>query len=203
MSVIKKSVQALSLTALMGFGVLTYTSTKVVPSAYAQADKMTICHGAGQDGTTKFVTLTLSTNAVYQDQGNGGHFYENGTPKAGHEQDYVGECKTESSPSASPSVSPSAEPSVSPSASPSVSPSVSPSSTPASSNNNSSNNSSNGGNSDSGTGGSNVAEGEVLGAYAETGVVEDAIMNALGYVGGLMTMTGSLLYGKKKSKYTI
>jgi hypothetical protein len=37
---------------------------------------MTICHGAGQDDTTQFVTLTLSTNAVYQDQGNSGHFYE-------------------------------------------------------------------------------------------------------------------------------
>lgn len=84
---------------------------------------MTICHGAGQDDTTKFVTMTLSTNAVNRDQGNGGHFFENGTPKAGHEQDYVGERKTTASPSATPSSDPSAEPSVSPSVSPSMTPS--------------------------------------------------------------------------------
>lgn len=42
----------------------------------------------------------------------------------------------------------------------------------------------------------------MLGAFAETGVVEDAIMSALGYVGGLMTMGGSVLYGKKKHPTT-
>jgi len=53
------------------------------------ADKVTICHGAGQDGTTKYITLTISWNAVY---GEAGHFYENGTPRAGHEDDYLGAC---------------------------------------------------------------------------------------------------------------
>ena len=53
------------------------------------ADKVTICHGAGQDGTTKYITLTISWNAVY---GEAGHFYENGTPRAGHENDYLGAC---------------------------------------------------------------------------------------------------------------
>lgn len=54
--------------------------------------KVTICHAAGRDGTDKYVTLTVSENAVYKE--NGGHFYENGTPRAGHEDDYFGSCKT-------------------------------------------------------------------------------------------------------------
>jgi uncharacterized repeat protein (TIGR01451 family) len=54
-------------------------------------DKITICHAAGQADTTKFVTLTLSENAVF---GNGGHFYNDGTPRAGHELDYFGPCVT-------------------------------------------------------------------------------------------------------------
>lgn len=45
---------------------------------------------------------------------------------------------------------------------------------------------------------SNESQGEVLGAYAGTGVAEDVIMNALGSLGGLMTVGGSVLYGKKK-----
>lgn len=106
------------------------------------------------------------------------------------------------SPSASPSVSPSASPSVSPSASPSVSPSASP--TPASSATPTPTNNDGG----SGDGLSSCPEctkapqsdGAVLGAYAETGVAEDVIMNALGSLGGLMTAAGSVLYGKKRSK---
>jgi len=60
--------------------------------AHAEADggKVTICHAAGLDGTTKYVTLTVGHQAVY---GPAGHFYENGTPRAGHEQDYLGPCK--------------------------------------------------------------------------------------------------------------
>jgi len=59
--------------------------------AFATNDKkVTICHAAGLDGTTKYVTLTISENAVY---GPGGHFNENGTPQAGHEDDYLGACE--------------------------------------------------------------------------------------------------------------
>lgn len=54
------------------------------------ADKVTICHAAGLAGTTKYVTLTIGRPAVY---GPAGHFYENGTPRAGHEQDYLGPCQ--------------------------------------------------------------------------------------------------------------
>ncbi len=58
-------------------------------------DKITICHASGLTGTTKFETLNLDNNAVYANsQGNGGHFNEDGTPAAGHEDDYFGECKT-------------------------------------------------------------------------------------------------------------
>lgn len=101
-------------------------------------DKVTICHAAGQAGTTKYVTLNISENAVY---GPAGHFNENGTPQAGHEEDYLGPCKTpSSSPSPSSTIVPSAEPtesnspepseSVTPSESPSIVPSTEPSMTP-------------------------------------------------------------------------
>lgn len=58
-------------------------------TAVGKADKITICHGAGQAGTDQFVTLELAPQAVY---GNGGHFTENGTPRAGHETDHLGPC---------------------------------------------------------------------------------------------------------------
>lgn len=54
---------------------------------------VTICHAAGlADEPANFVTLTLPENAVY---GQAGHFNENGTPQAGHEQDTLGACPTE------------------------------------------------------------------------------------------------------------
>lgn len=53
-------------------------------------DKVTICHAAGRAGTTHYITLTIGYQAVY---GPAGHFYENGTPQAGHEQDYLGPCR--------------------------------------------------------------------------------------------------------------
>lgn len=53
-------------------------------------EKITICHAAGKAGEqANYTTLTLPWNAVY---GNGGHFNEDGTPQAGHEEDYLGEC---------------------------------------------------------------------------------------------------------------
>jgi hypothetical protein len=55
-------------------------------------EKVTICHAAGLDGTTHYETLTIGYSAVY---GPAGHFYENGTTRAGHEQDYLGECREE------------------------------------------------------------------------------------------------------------
>lgn len=55
-------------------------------------DKVTICHAAGLAGTTHYETLTIGYEAVY---GPGGHFNENGTPQAGHEQDYLGPCQVD------------------------------------------------------------------------------------------------------------
>ncbi len=55
-------------------------------SATADAgDKVTLCHAAGQAGTTQFVTAAF---------GQAGHFNEDGTPAAGHEDDYLGACVT-------------------------------------------------------------------------------------------------------------
>ena len=54
------------------------------------AEKVTFCHAAGQADTDHFITLTTSWNAAF---GQAGHFYEDGTPRAGHEQDYLGECE--------------------------------------------------------------------------------------------------------------
>lgn len=68
----------------------------VVPmTALGLVDKVTICHAAGLEGTDQFVTLELPTQAVY---GNGGHFHENGTTRAGHEGDYMGACNEATTP---------------------------------------------------------------------------------------------------------
>ena len=53
---------------------------------------MAFCHVAGRaDDPANIVTLTLPYTAVF---GQAGHFNEDGTPKAGHEQDYLGPCQT-------------------------------------------------------------------------------------------------------------
>jgi hypothetical protein len=52
--------------------------------------KFTICHVAGlASDPANFVTLTIAESAVF---GPGGHFNENGTTQAGHEEDSFGEC---------------------------------------------------------------------------------------------------------------
>ncbi len=90
-------------------------------------DKIVICHAAGLDGTTKYVELELPYNAVY---GQGGHFNENGTTQAGHEDDYLGPCEPEASPEESPEESPEASPEESPEESPEASPEESPEMSP-------------------------------------------------------------------------
>lgn len=68
----------------------------MAPAAMANGqEKVTICHAAGLDGTTQYVTLELAWPAVY---GEAGHFYENGTPRAGHEDDYLGPCEVDPEP---------------------------------------------------------------------------------------------------------
>ncbi len=61
-------------------------------TAYAggeHPENVTLCHASGLEGTTKYETLTVGYEAAY---GPAGHFDENGTPNAGHEQDYLGAC---------------------------------------------------------------------------------------------------------------
>jgi hypothetical protein len=98
----------------------------LVLPAYAGRDKVYVCHAAGQSGTTKFVTIYVpATETGYPV----GHFTESGTQLAGHEDDYLGQCKEEQQ---SPTPVPSSSPSTSPSATPdsTSSPSMEPSPTP-------------------------------------------------------------------------
>jgi len=76
---------ALAAAAALGLAILAGT-------AAATPETVTLCHAAGQSGTTKFVTLTIPYNAAF---GQAGHFGEDGTPNAGHEDDYLGPCTPE------------------------------------------------------------------------------------------------------------
>ena len=69
--------------------VATLATLIALPAAATPPVFVTICHAAGLEGTTQFVTLTLPEVAVF---GQAGHFNEDGTPAAGHEADYLGEC---------------------------------------------------------------------------------------------------------------
>ncbi len=68
--------------------------SKVQP-ANAQQEMVTLCHAAGQEGTLQFTTLTIAYNAAF---GQAGHFNEDGTPAAGHENDYLGACIVQATP---------------------------------------------------------------------------------------------------------
>jgi hypothetical protein len=61
-------------------------------STIVGADKVIICHAAGLEGTDQYVELTVAVQALEGANGDAGHFDENGTPLAGHEQDYFGAC---------------------------------------------------------------------------------------------------------------
>jgi len=65
----------------------------MLPVFATSQETFTFCHAAGQDDTTQFVTLTLPFEATF---GQAGHFNEDGTTQAGHEQDYLGECIVDS-----------------------------------------------------------------------------------------------------------
>lgn len=77
--------RAVLLMILAAFAVGVLSSTQ----ASAGADKITICHATGAG---KYVTLVLPPKAVYGSKERSGHFNENGTPAAGHEDDYLGPC---------------------------------------------------------------------------------------------------------------
>jgi LPXTG-motif cell wall-anchored protein len=59
-------------------------------SPVSASDKVTLCHAAGLDGTLKFTTLNIAPSAAET------HLdLVTGTPQAGHENDYLGECDPE------------------------------------------------------------------------------------------------------------
>jgi hypothetical protein len=187
----KQSTSKIALfTLLAGANLLQFSTVLTLP-VHAANDKITICHAAGQNGTTHFETLEISENAVYGRNGNAGHFSENGTPQAGHENDYMGACRTEEAtptPTATPESTPESSATPAPTAAPAT------------------NGTTNSANSNTGsvlgeaaTTSSNAPVGQVLGDYAATGTVEDAIVNSLGLVGNLLTTIGAVLYAKKRS----
>jgi LPXTG-motif cell wall-anchored protein len=79
------------------------------PEDQGPPEKVTICHVAGRaDDPANYITLTLPWVAVY---GEAGHFNEDGTPRAGHEQDSLGECDPPEPP---PTVPPTIPPTIPP-----------------------------------------------------------------------------------------
>ncbi len=91
----------------------------------AQGHKATICHATSSE-VNPYNKIELACSALYGRNGNAGHFNENGTPLAGHEDDVFvdehGLCPDELQPTASPIVSPDPLPIPDPSADPQVSP---------------------------------------------------------------------------------
>lgn len=86
-----KLIRIFLVVALLAAALIACIGPAWAAEAATQEDKVTICHVAGRaDNPANYVTLTLPWNAVY---GQAGHLNENGTPQAGHEQDYLGECK--------------------------------------------------------------------------------------------------------------
>src|SRR5688572_17664741 len=79
---LKKIIMFFAFAALMALGFA------VTGAATNDDKKVTICHKTSSV-TNPFVTLTISENAVF---GPGGHFNENGTTQAGHEEDTMGPC---------------------------------------------------------------------------------------------------------------
>jgi hypothetical protein len=71
-------------TLTVSLAIATLTLCLAVP--VLAADTVTICHAAGLAGTTQFTTLTIPQPAV------SAHFDDDGTPAAGHEDDYLGAC---------------------------------------------------------------------------------------------------------------
>jgi hypothetical protein len=58
-------------------------------TAVARMEMVTICHVVGPAGAEQHITLEVAAAAVF---GPGGHFNDNGTPRAGHDSDYLGPC---------------------------------------------------------------------------------------------------------------
>jgi hypothetical protein len=87
------TIAAVALLGVAALGALSPGGAGATPNDDATQpphEKVTICHVAGRaEDPANYITLTIGWNAVY---GPGGHFNENGTTQAGHEDDYFGEC---------------------------------------------------------------------------------------------------------------
>lgn len=84
----KKILATLSVALLGAAGITAALATTALADP---PNEVTFCHIAGlASDPANSVTLTLPPQAVY---GNGGHFNENGTTQAGHENDYLGPCQ--------------------------------------------------------------------------------------------------------------
>lgn len=94
----KKFIHQFVILATLIVGVILFGFSQRSTSA-APNTKVTICHVVGLEGGTQYTTLTISEEAVYGHNGNAGHFNEDGTTKAGHEQDYFGPCHEGGTPS--------------------------------------------------------------------------------------------------------
>ncbi len=94
--------------------------------------KITICHATSSEDNP-YTVLTIACEALYGQNGNGGHLNEDGSPKAGHEDDLMadenGLC-AQTEPSPSPTIEPSVSPTPTPTVEPSPTPSVAPTPTP-------------------------------------------------------------------------
>lgn len=58
--------------------------------ALAAKDEVCICHATGLAPSDHFVTVCANRTAIF---GKAGHFNEDGTPQAGHEEDKLGPCE--------------------------------------------------------------------------------------------------------------
>jgi hypothetical protein len=84
----------IGVTGLMAMTVVLLVALAFVLPAFAApaaavekvAVKYFVCHADGQSGTTKFSYLELPYEATF---GQAGHFNEDGTPAAGHEDDFL------------------------------------------------------------------------------------------------------------------
>lgn len=198
----KLALSILAGVSLVGMSIVAPVSTLV----FADNDgKITICHADGRDGTLHYSTLTLSYNAVYQDHGNGGHFYEDGTPKAGHENDYLGACREESGdPTPTPTTdpvtpTPTTDP-VTPTPTMTVVPTATPTNLPSqNTDSGSTSGDTSNSNSDANSGsveGASTTQGQVLGAstMGKTGSAAENLSLLLMGMGILVSGTGAVTY---------
>ena len=93
----RKGLLMIGLLAAISVGVVVFTAST---TQAAPEGKVTICHADGKDGTLKFSTITVAPSA-----GENHLDLVTGTPKAGHENDYLGPCN-EPTPSPTPTPTP-------------------------------------------------------------------------------------------------